>query len=133
MRGSRSLLGITVAALFLGFAGVMTLIGKLTAIVFWGYLVASAVCFLAYAVDKSAARAGRWRTSEQTLHLLALLGGWPGALIAQNLLRHKSQKTGFLLILGATVVINCGALVWLISANDWPPIVESVAGFGQIR
>jgi uncharacterized membrane protein YsdA (DUF1294 family) len=67
------------------------------------------------------------------LHLLALLGGWPGALIAQNLLRHKSQKTGFLLIFGATVVINCGALVWLISANDWPPIVESVAGFGQIR
>jgi uncharacterized membrane protein YsdA (DUF1294 family) len=133
MRGSRSLLGITVVALFFVFAGVMVLSGKLTAIVFWGYLVASVACFAAYAVDKSAARAGRWRTSEQTLHLLALLGGWPGALIAQNLLRHKSQKTGFLLIFGATVVINCGALVWLISANDWPPIVESVAGFGQIR
>jgi uncharacterized membrane protein YsdA (DUF1294 family) len=133
MRGSRSLRGITVAALFFVFAGVMVLSGKLTAIVFWGYLVASVACFAAYAVDKSAARAGRWRTSEQTLHLLALLGGWPGALIAQNLLRHKSQKTGFLLIFGATVVINCGALVWLISANDWPPIVESVAGFRQIH
>jgi uncharacterized membrane protein YsdA (DUF1294 family) len=133
MRGSRSLLGITVAVLFFVFAGVMVLSGKLTAIVFWGYLVASVACFAAYAVDKSAARAGRWRTSEQTLHLLALLGGWPGALIAQSLLRHKSQKTGFLLIFGATVAINCGALVWLISANDWPPIVESVAGFGQIR
>ena len=132
MRGSIPALGITVAALFLGFAGVMALTGKLPAIVFWGYLVASVVCFTTYAVDKSAARAGRWRTSEQTLHLMALLGGWPGALIAQNLLRHKSQKTGFLLVFGATVVINCAALAWLISANH-QPIAESIASFGQIR
>jgi uncharacterized membrane protein YsdA (DUF1294 family) len=125
-------LGITAAALFLGFAGVMALTGKLPVIVFWGYLVASIVCFTTYAIDKSAARAGRWRTSEQTLHLLALLGGWPGALIAQNLLRHKSKKTGFLLVFSATVVINCCALAWLISTND-QPMAERVAGFSQIR
>lgn len=111
------MLGFTVAALFLGFAGAMALSGKLPAIVFWGYLVASVVCFTTYAVDKSAARAGRWRTSEQTLHLLALLGGWPGALVAQNLLRHKSKKPGFLLICSATIIINCSALAWLISTG----------------
>ena len=132
MRGTITALGITVAALFFGFTGVMAFTGKLPAIVFWGYLVASVVCFTTYAVDKSAARAGRWRTSEQTLHLLALLGGWPGALIAQSLLRHKSKKTGFLLVFGTTVVINCCALAGLISTND-QPMAERVASFSQIR
>lgn len=132
MRGATPALGITIAALFFGFAGVMALTGKLPAIVFLGYLVASLACFTTYAMDKSAARAGRWRTSEQTLHLLALLGGWPGALIAQSLLRHKSKKIGFLLVFSATVVINCCALAWLISTND-PPMAERVASFGLIR
>ncbi|MDB5907437.1 MAG: cold-shock protein, partial [Massilia sp.] len=48
------------------------------------YLVASVTSFVAYAMDKSAARAGRWRTSESTLLLLGLACGWPGAALAQQ-------------------------------------------------
>ncbi|MGL6122255.1 MAG: DUF1294 domain-containing protein, partial [Shewanella sp.] len=54
------------------------------------YLTLSLLTFIAYAIDKSAAKRNKWRTKESTLHLLALMGGWPGALFAQNLLRHKS-------------------------------------------
>ena len=53
------------------------------------------VTFFAYALDKSAAQRGAWRTPEQTLHLLALLGGWPAAWWAQQWLRHKSRKQAF--------------------------------------
>src|SRR5690606_9186785 len=67
--------------------------GKLPAAVLGLYLAASAIAFVAYALDKSAARNGRWRTAESTLHLFGLAGGWPGALLAQRLLRHKSRKT----------------------------------------
>jgi uncharacterized membrane protein YsdA (DUF1294 family) len=81
--------------------------------VFYGGL--SVVAFLAYALDKSAARAGRWRTQENTLHLLALAGGWPGALVAQQQLRHKSAKTSFLVVFWATVLLNCGALAYLLT------------------
>ncbi|HJV94205.1 MAG TPA: DUF1294 domain-containing protein [Azonexus sp.] len=73
------------------------------------------MAFIAYAADKSAARNDRWRTAENTLHLLALIGGWPGALVAQNRLRHKSSKTSFLAVFWATVLLNCGALGWLLS------------------
>ncbi|MGB5290520.1 MAG: cold shock and DUF1294 domain-containing protein [Lysobacterales bacterium] len=59
------------------------------------YLAASGFTFLVYAKDKWAARRGRWRTKESTLHTLALIGGWPGAVIAQQLLRHKSRKDAF--------------------------------------
>jgi len=70
------------------------------------YLVASVASFLAYAVDKSAAREGGRRTAENTLHGLALLGGWPGALLAQQVLRHKSSKASFRQAFWATVGLN---------------------------
>jgi uncharacterized membrane protein YsdA (DUF1294 family) len=66
----------------------------------------SLLCFVAYARDKSAARSGRWRTKESTLLMLGLLCGWPGALLAQYLLRHKTAKTGFQTMFWVTVVLN---------------------------
>ncbi len=75
------------------------------------YVGASLVAFVAYAIDKSAARAGRWRTPEQTLHLLALAGGWPGALLAQQLLRHKTNKPSFNAVFWLTVALNVAAFV----------------------
>jgi len=75
------------------------------------YVVLSAVCLMAYAFDKSAARAGRWRSSEQSLLALGLLGGWPGGLIAQQLLRHKSSKASFREAFWGTVVLNVAAFM----------------------
>lgn len=91
---------------------------RLPALVAGSYLVFSLVTFATYAGDKAAAKASRWRIAESRLHLLALAGGWPGALLAQSLLRHKSQKTSFLLGFWVTVVLNCGLLVWLAAAKD---------------
>jgi uncharacterized membrane protein YsdA (DUF1294 family)/cold shock CspA family protein len=79
------------------------------------YIVLSVVTFLAYAFDKAAARKGAWRTQESTLHLLALVGGWPGALVAQASLRHKSSKQSFRSAFWVTVVLNCAAFVWLLT------------------
>jgi len=75
------------------------------------YAALSAVAFMAYALDKSAAVARRWRTPENTLHLLGLAGGWPGALLAQQLLRHKTSKPGFIAVFWCTVVLNMAAFV----------------------
>jgi len=66
-----------------------------------------------YALDKSAAKKGAWRTQESTLHLLSLAGGWPGALIAQQKLRHKSKKQSFRFVFWVTVIMNCSAFFWL--------------------
>lgn len=75
------------------------------------YVGFSVVCLLAYAFDKSAAIAGRWRSSESSLLLLGLVGGWPGGLVAQQLLRHKSSKASFRGAFWATVVTNVAAFV----------------------
>ncbi len=79
------------------------------------YLGLSAISFLAYAIDKSKAQQGTWRTKERTLHLLALLGGWPGAALAQQYLRHKSSKKAFRNVFWFTVFTNLSALGWLYS------------------
>ncbi len=66
-----------------------------------------------YALDKSAARDDRRRTRESTLLLLGILGGWPGALAAQALLRHKSAKPSFRVAFWGTVVVNLLVIGWL--------------------
>ena len=79
------------------------------------YVGVSAVTFFAYAKDKSASQRGAWRTSEGTLHLLAFAGGWPGALLAQHFLRHKSTKSEFRVVFWSTVILNVAGFVLLCS------------------
>jgi uncharacterized membrane protein YsdA (DUF1294 family)/cold shock CspA family protein len=75
------------------------------------YVVASVICFGAYAADKSAAVSGNWRIAESTLLLFGLVGGWPGAIVAQQVLRHKSNKASFRSAFWGTVVLNVVAFV----------------------
>ncbi|MBN8451069.1 MAG: cold shock and DUF1294 domain-containing protein [Candidatus Accumulibacter sp.] len=115
------------AVCFLAFVVGAVIAGRLPVVVLALYLVASLVAFFAYAFDKSAALRNQWRTQESTLHLFALLGGWPGALAAQRLLRHKSAKASFQATFWVTVVLNCGALGWLFSPSG-ARTLQSVLG-----
>lgn len=81
----------------------------------FGYIGLSIITYFAYALDKSKAKRGTWRIQESTLHLLSLLGGWPGAAFAQQYLRHKSAKKPFRIVYWATVIINLVLFVWLVS------------------
>lgn len=72
------------------------------------YLALSIGCFVAYAIDKSAAKNGQWRTPESTLLLIGLAGGWPGAVLAQQWLRHKTSKAAFRWKFYLTVALNLG-------------------------
>lgn len=92
------------------------LAGGFSASVLLVYVVASAVAFVMYALDKKAAREDRWRIAESSMHLIALFGGWPGALLAQRTLRHKTRKSGFQILFRLTVLVNCGVLAWLITS-----------------
>lgn len=77
------------------------------------FLGASLLAYMAYSRDKSAAQNGEWRVSENTLHLYSLLCGWPGAIMAQQKLRHKTKKVSFRVVFWLTVVMNAGFVSWL--------------------
>ena len=74
----------------------------------------SVVAIVMYRLDKTAAMQGTWRVSEESLHLIAVLGGWPGAMLARPVLRHKTTKQPFRTIFWCTVVANCSALAWFV-------------------
>ena len=105
------------AGLFLGIVAICCIFGIAPLWAFVLYLVISLMTYIFYYFDKSAAQKGEWRTPENTLHLLALFGGWPGALIAQQILRHKSQKKAFRAFFWVTVVLNICAFIILTTPN----------------
>lgn len=84
-----------------------------------GYMAMSLTSFIVYAGDKRAAAKGLQRVPERTLHLLALACGWPGALLAQQLLRHKSSKPAFLRLFWLTVGVN-----WLVFILVCTPLLK---------
>ena len=90
-------------------------LGRFPALLFWAFAAMSSIAFILYGLDKWSAKREAQRTPESTLQLCALLGGWPGALLAQQLFRHKSRKRSFQLIFWFTVVLNCGVL-WLLNS-----------------
>jgi len=105
------------AGLFLLLVAASAAVGRLPPEILLLYMGASLVTYFMYFWDKSAARTGAWRTQEITLHLLSLLGGWPGALIAQQTLRHKSRKASFRAVFWLTVLVNCGLFIWLFTPS----------------
>ena len=97
----------------------MTFLIALAALVVFGWLEmswlvlyygTSIITYGCYSLDKKAAEKASRRIPELTLHLMSLVGGWPGALIAQVLLRHKTRKPSFLVGYWFTVIVNCIAL-----------------------
>jgi uncharacterized membrane protein YsdA (DUF1294 family)/cold shock CspA family protein len=108
---------VVVASLFILLIITATLNGALRFAVAATYGVGSVLTFLVYWFDKSAARRGRWRTKESSLLLLGLAGGWPGAIVAQTVLRHKSRKESFQVPFWGTVAMNSAVLGWLLTDN----------------
>jgi len=71
-------------------------------------LVMSFATFLAYGSDKGRAATGNRRIPERTMHLMAILGGWPGAFLGQRQFRHKTQKVSFRIVFWITVALHVG-------------------------
>ena len=98
--------------LFVGLVGLM-LLGFVPAYLAYLVIGMSALTFFVYARDKASARKGRRRMPESTLHLMSLLGGWPGAWVAQQGFRHKNRKGSFQMVFWLTVVGNLLLLGWV--------------------
>lgn len=113
--GSSGLLLVgLVAALFFAVLAGLVVLREVPAWLGLGYGFVSGIAFLLYGLDKIAAEEGRRRISEATLHTVAVIGGWPGALIARPVLRHKTVKQPFRSVFWVTVIVNCAVLAWFV-------------------
>ncbi len=95
--------------------GVLTATGLLKSLTLIFIILINIVTYWFYAQDKESAELGKRRVPEQTLHILSFLGGWPAAWLAQEKLRHKTQKQPFRKIYFCTIGLNILLILWLIS------------------
>jgi len=70
------------------------------------YGIVSVLAFFLYWSDKRKARTARWRTPENVLHAVELAGGWPGALVAQQVFRHKTRKISYQVLFWTIVLLH---------------------------
>ena len=94
---------------------VFTISGLLNGLALLFIVMMNVLTYWMYAQDKEAALLGNRRVPEQTLHILSFLGGWPTAWLAQEKLRHKTQKQPFRKIYFCTIALNILLILWLIS------------------
>lgn len=84
------------------------------------YGISSLITFALYGFDKRRAIGGGSRVPERTLHLGELLGGWPGAFLAQRVFRHKTQKASFRRVFWLIVLLHAaGWGTWLWQVRPW--------------
>lgn len=105
---------LLIAAYFI-LLGLATLVGLASGLLLLFILLMNAASYWSYAQDKEAAQTGARRVPEQTLHILSFLGGWPAAWLAQQKLRHKTQKQPFRKVYWFTILLNILLVLWLIS------------------
>ncbi|MEW5682230.1 MAG: cold shock and DUF1294 domain-containing protein [Pseudomonadota bacterium] len=92
------------------------LFGKLLYVLPLLYVEASLMTYWLYKIDKDAAIARHGnRLAEESLQLFALIGGWPGAYVAQQQLAHKRSKLSFRREFGFVIIGNTLLVGWLVS------------------
>ncbi len=123
-------LAIGIAWLLVSVVG--SILGILPVVITIGYVFLSPLSYVMYALDKDAAGKGRQRTPESTLHVMDLLGGWPGALIAQQQSRHKTGKLSFQAVFWTTVLLNIAAVVWLVRSGIAGALTALLLGGWQV-
>lgn len=81
----------------------------------WLYLLLiNLVALVVYGVDKRRAKKGKWRISEKTLFLVALIGGSVGAIAGMYLFRHKTKHWYFRIGLPVILVAQLVLTGWLL-------------------
>ncbi len=120
----RTVLGVLALASAYGAAAM----GRIPYLLVAMYCIMSVVSYVLYFIDKRAAEREAQRTPENDLHLADLLGGWPGALIAQQQFRHKTIKQPFQSIFWMSVVVNLAGMWWLVSSGKASMLSKLLVG-----
>ena len=119
---------LALGALFLLVTSVGTLLGVVPAVVSIAYGLLSCLSYIIYSLDKAAAGKDMQRIPESTLHFVDMLGGWPGALIAQQQFRHKTVKASFQTVFFATVLVNVAVVAWLVHSGIAHSLTATLLG-----
>lgn len=81
-------------------------------VIYW--ILINFVTFIVYGIDKRRAIKHKWRISEFTLILLAVIGGSVGAYSAMKIFRHKTKHIKFYLGIPSIILLQICIVIWRI-------------------
>jgi uncharacterized membrane protein YsdA (DUF1294 family)/cold shock CspA family protein len=110
-------IALSVVGTFFIALAVVTFLSDISPLILAAYFIVSGVTFTVYKSDKFRAVRGKRRTREVTIHFLELIGGWPGALVAQWRYRHKNRKRSYQVTYWMIVFTNLAVLTWYCTAG----------------
>lgn len=110
----KSIPWIVVVLVLLPIAGVINIfVSYRTPVPVLVFLCANLFAYYFYWDDKRRAKKKEWRIPEANLQFWSLIGGWPGAFIAQQQFRHKTKKIPFQIVFWLIVIAH--QVLWF----DW--------------
>lgn len=80
-------------------------------------IIINLIAFLSMYIDKKKARYGKWRIPEQTLFILALIGGSIGSIAGMYTFRHKTKKLRF--SIGFPIILILQIVLGFMIYNDF--------------
>ena len=75
------------------------------------------ITFMMYGIDKLKAKKGKWRISEATLLLIAVIGGSIGAWAGKRIWHHKTLHKKFRYGIPTIIIMQIALVVYLYSNN----------------
>jgi uncharacterized membrane protein YsdA (DUF1294 family)/cold shock CspA family protein len=100
------MMAVALGVAYLVALGLVSLVQPLARIVLAIDVAAGVIAFILYWYDKNCAEAGRFRVTEAALQGWALVGGWPGAAVAQRVFRHKTRKGSYQNVFRLVIFLN---------------------------
>ena len=88
------------------------------------FLLVSVLTLVIYGMDKMAARKAWRRVPESTLLVFGFVGGWPGAMVGQQVFRHKTQKQPFKTYFIISVILS---ILATLAVYQFSPFSSSTA------
>ena len=82
-------------------------------------LAVNITSFLLYGIDKYKAKKGRWRISDATLLLMAVIGGSIGAWGGMRIWHHKTMHKMFKYGIPVIIIFQVALAVYLLINIDW--------------
>jgi uncharacterized membrane protein YsdA (DUF1294 family) len=118
LRRNGTVISWNAAVAYIAVIAYLGLLGYLPVQLWLIFTFVSVIAYVFYALDKKAALNNKRRTPEDWLQFLALMGGWPGALIAQQQFRHKTRKTSFRVVFYLAILVNIGTITFYVLEKD---------------
>lgn len=86
-------------------------------------IITNVIGFAMMGVDKDRSRRNKWRISETSLFVMALLGGSVGTLTGMYFFHHKTAHPAFFIGMPLILILQLALVIWFFAASPFELLI----------